>query len=147
MIIGNRDLKLMLESQMLMQNNDDLKISPASIDLRLAGEFINEAGRTVHEKSYLLTPRSAVKVLTKEKLDLPEDVAGLVKLRSTLGRNWINMLNAGWVDPGFKGPLSLTLENINNLTEYNLNKNDRFAQIIFFRVAGCDEKYKGQYQA
>lgn len=82
---------------------------------------------------------------TKERIELPNNIAAKVFGRSSLGRWGIQITNAGWIDPGFRGNLTLQLYNQSPYT-FNLRNIDRIAQLIFFEAGETEKGYNGKYQ-
>ena len=56
-----------------------------------------------------LQPGQMMFVITKEELNLPLDICATVLSRNNLARKGILALNAGHVDPGFRGPIVIRL--------------------------------------
>ncbi len=56
-----------------------------------------------------------------------------LKLKSTLGRLWINHSLAGWCDPGFQGQITLELQNLGPVP-FVLDAGRRIAQLIFIAM-------------
>jgi len=104
---------------------------PASYDLRVGGDFV-------------LPPGVCTLVHTIERVELPPDLAATLRCRSTYGRMGV-VLTAGFVDPGFRGQLTLCLVNMSQ-EHLTIRKNDRVAQIVFFQVTDGDHGYDGKYQ-
>ena len=104
---------------------------PASYDLRAAEETC--------------LSRSVCTLLpTLEWVELPMDLPGTLRLRSSFGRRGA-LLGAGFVDPGFRGQLTLCLTNMGP-EEMIVHKNDRVAQMILHEVRNGDRTYAGRYQ-
>jgi dCTP deaminase len=103
---------------------------PASYDLRAASDMSLVQGKCT------LVP-------TLEWVELPKDLAGTLRCRSSFGRKGV-LLGAGFVDPGFRGQLTLCLTNMGN--DLVVRKNDRIVQLILHEVRGGDEGYSGRYQ-
>ena len=61
--------------------------------------------------SYILPGNSFVLARTREVVDLPDDLTAFVEGRSSIGRLGLFIQNAGWVDPGFRGSITLELYN------------------------------------
>ena len=90
---------------------------------------------------------------TREYVRIPRDVACDLKLKSTLGRLWINHSLAGWCDPGFEGNITLELQNL-GLEPFVLEAGRRIAQLIFVAMEsepeiaygepGSSSHYQGQ---
>ena len=70
---------------------------------------------------------------TLEYVRIPRTVACDLKLKSTLGRLWINHSLAGWCDPGFEGNITLELQNLGP-TPFVLEAGRRIAQLIFIAM-------------
>jgi len=104
---------------------------PASYDLRAASDM------TLPRGTCTLVP-------TLEWIELPMDLAGTLRCRSSFGRRGV-LLGAGFVDPGFRGQLTLCLTNLGN-EEITLHKNDRVVQMILHEVRNSDTVYAGRYQ-
>lgn len=104
---------------------------PASYDLRAAGEI-------------RLTCGTCTLLPTLERVELPMDLAGTIRCRSSFGRRGV-LLGAGFVDPGFRGQLTLCLTNMGK-EEILVSKNDRVAQMILHEVRNPGTCYSGRYQ-
>ncbi|UOY10279.1 hypothetical protein [Methanonatronarchaeum sp. AMET6-2] len=83
------------EGELLIEPFSDCCLQPASYDLRV-------------DQDYVLRGHCLVSSL--ETVGLPMDVAGLVRMRSTFGREGV-FLSGGYIDPGYKGDITLCLFN------------------------------------
>ncbi|MCP1662971.1 MAG: dCTP deaminase [Methanocalculus sp. MSAO_Arc1] len=106
-------------------------LQPASYDLRVADEALLIRGQCN------LVP-------TLEWVELPSDIAATLRTRSSFGRRGI-LLGAGYVDPGFRGQLTLCCTNMGT-DDILVAEGDRIVQMIFHAVDGGDEVYTGRYQ-
>ncbi|MBQ1433437.1 MAG: dCTP deaminase, partial [Ruminococcus sp.] len=128
MILSDKTIKRMIEEKSLViEPVDDEQIQPASVDIRLGNTFSvvedtssgiitlgDEIGyKTITADKYLIMPGQFVLATTKEYFELPDDLTAFVEGRSSLGRMGLFIQNAGWVDPGFKGEITLELFNAN----------------------------------
>jgi dCTP deaminase len=104
---------------------------PASYDLRAAEDTHLKKGHCT------LIP-------TLEWVELPKDLAGTLRCRSSFGRRGV-LLGAGFVDPGFHGQLTLCLTNFGN-DDILITKNERVVQMIFHEVRESSLCYSGRYQ-
>ena len=104
---------------------------PASYDLRSAEDTVLERG-------------CCVLVASLERVELPADIAATMRCRSSFGRKGV-LLGGGFVDPGFRGQLTMSLTNMGK-EEVIVKKNDRIVQIVFQEVCGSGLMYKGRYQ-
>ena len=104
---------------------------PASYDLRAAGD--------IH-----LPKGTCTLVPSLEWVELPKDLAGTLRCRSSFGRRGI-LLGAGFIDPGFHGQLTLCLSNLGS-DDIIIRKNDRVVQMILHEVMESNQSYSGRYQ-
>jgi dCTP deaminase len=104
---------------------------PASYDLRAASEMVLPHG-------------TCTLVPTTEWVELPMDLAGTLMCRSSIGRRGV-LLGAGYVDPGFRGQLTLCLTNMGR-DDIPLRKDDRIVQMILHEVREGCHAYSGRYQ-
>ena len=148
------------EKTLIVEPIEKEQIQPASIDIRLGNTFSivedtstgiinleNEIKyKTITSDSYILLPNQFVLATTMEYFDLPDDLTAFVEGRSSLGRMGLFIQNAGWVDPGFKGEITLELYNANRCA-IELKAGRRVGQLVFAKM---DETalnpYNGKYQ-
>lgn len=104
---------------------------PASYDLRIAEDII-------------LPPALCTLVHSLEWVELPANLAATLRCRSSFGRRGV-LVTAGYVDPGFRGQLTLGLINMGT-DHIALRKNDRVVQVIFHEVCEGAGIYEGRYQ-
>lgn len=136
-------------------------IQPASIDIRLGDNFLkpseyagcsnyNTFDKPVrYDKfvgSYLLHPHEFVLATTVEFIKLPNYLTAFVEGRSSIGRMGLFIQNAGWVDPGFEGQITLELYNASEVPIL-LQPFTRVGQLVFCKMdSDCDNPYRGKYQ-
>lgn len=104
---------------------------PASYDLRAADDTLLPRG-------------TCTLVPSLEWVELPPDVAGTLRCRSSFGRRGV-LMGAGFVDPGFRGQLTLCLTNMGS-EDIGMHKNDRIVQMILHEVRNGNQRYSGRYQ-
>ncbi len=104
---------------------------PASYDLRSAVDII-------------LPRMTSTLVPSLEWVELPPDIAGTLRSRSSFGRRGV-LLGGGFVDPGFRGQLTLCLTNTGS-EDIPVQKNERIVQMILHEVRNGSERYDGRYQ-
>jgi dCTP deaminase len=102
--------------------------------------------KTIKSDKYLLLPGQFVLATTMEYISLPNNLTAFVEGRSSLGRMGLFIQNAGWVDPGFEGEITLELFNANRCA-IELQSGRRVGQLVF---AAMDDAalnpYNGKYQ-
>lgn len=138
----------------------DRQIQPASIDLTLGNSFRKQKPQVMrlgrkpvkysHEirvsrgKAFLLMPKSFVLATTREIVGIPENMAAMVANRSSIGRTGLFIENAGWVDPGFRGQITLELYNASWWPMY-IYPDQRICQMVFGYLDQEADAYSGKY--
>lgn len=161
MILSDKAIMSLLQKGTLsITPLQDNQIQPASVDIRLGNTFsIVEDSSTailtlseeilykkIRAEKYLLMPGQFVLATTMEYIKLPNNLTAFVEGRSSLGRMGLFIQNAGWVDPGFSGEITLELFNANRCA-IELQTGRRIGQLVF---AQMDQEalhpYRGKYQ-
>lgn len=161
MILSDKTiLKMIEEGTLKISPLDEGQVQPASVDIRLGNTFSivedspsgiitleNEIKyKTITTDTYILLPNQFVLATTMEYFDLPNDLTAFVEGRSSLGRMGLFIQNAGWVDPGFKGEITLELYNANRCA-IELKAGRRVGQLVFAKMDGeALNPYNGKYQ-
>lgn len=161
MILSDKTIfKMLKEKSLVIEPVDDDQIQPASVDIRLGNTFSivddTPSGiitmdnkieyKTITADSYLILPGQFVLATTMEYFELPDDLTAFVEGRSSLGRMGLFIQNAGWVDPGFKGEITLELFNANRCA-IELKSGRRVGQLVFAQMDDTALRpYNGKYQ-
>ena len=161
MILSDKTILSMLENKTLrIEPLTNEQIQPASVDIRLGNTFSivddtpssvitleNEIKyKTITTDSFLIMPGQFVLATTMEYFELPDDLTAFVEGRSSLGRMGLFIQNAGWVDPGFKGEITLELFNANKCA-IELKAGRRVGQLVFAKMDDhALNPYNGKYQ-
>jgi dCTP deaminase len=161
MVLSDKTIRKLLEQKVLeISPLEDLQIQSASVDIRLGTTFtivedsyssvIQMSGeiqyKTIQSDKYLLMPGQFVLATTMEYFKLPNDMTAFVEGRSSIGRLGLFIQNAGWVDPGFEGEITLELFNANRCA-IELQAGRRIGQLVFAQLDQEVEKpYCGKYQ-
>src|SRR6056297_3228252 len=161
MIISDKSIKKLIEEDTLViEPFEEYLVQPASIDLRLGTNYLKidenqmEVMTLKDKLNYnkidsdeiVIPPNSFLLATTKEYIDLPDYLTAFVEGRSSIGRMGLFIQNAGWVDPGFSGQITLELYNANRLP-IKLYSGRRICQLVFAKMdkaASCP--YQGKYQ-
>lgn len=96
------------------------------------------------DKEYILKPGELVLMETIEKVNMPDDIQGMVAPRSTLLRCGIQLLSTQ-IDPGYAGALTFALKNLSD-EPFTLELGARVAKLFFFTVEGKAHSYRGQWK-
>jgi dCTP deaminase len=128
------------------------QINPASYDVTIGNHWIcpTREPEEFTADSIVLFPGEVVLATTQEYVKLPRDVVADLKLKSTLGRLWLNHSLSGWIDCNFQGQITLELQNLGPYPR-KLNAGMRSAQLVFMGMesppeVAYGEKGKGNYQ-
>lgn len=161
MILSDNTIyKMIQNSELKITPLENEQIQPASVDIRLGNTFcVVEDSPTgiitmdseikykiIESDTYILLPNQFVLATTMEYFELPDDLTAFVEGRSSLGRMGLFIQNAGWVDPGFKGEITLELYNANRCA-IELKAGRRVGQLVFAKMdAAALNPYNGKYQ-
>lgn len=151
---------MLKEKTLIIEPVEEEQIQPASVDIRLGDTFSivedspngiitmqNEITyKTIQTDRYILLPGQFVLATTLEYFVMPNDLTAFVEGRSSLGRMGLFIQNAGWVDPGFEGEITLELFNANRCA-IELQPGRRVGQLVFAQLDDTAlNPYKGKYQ-
>lgn len=161
MILSDRAIMALLqEGTLSISPLKEQQIQPASVDIRLGDTFSivedssapiltlsqEMAYKEIRAEKYLLMPGQFVLATTMEYIRLPDDLTAFVEGRSSLGRMGLFIQNAGWVDPGFSGEITLELFNANRCA-IELQAGRRIGQLVFAQMDQTAlHPYRGKYQ-
>ncbi|CAB4995749.1 unannotated protein [freshwater metagenome] len=136
MLLSDRDIRSEISSgRVLVEPFEPGMIQPSSVDVRLDRFFRvfenhkysvidpsieqSELTREVEvadDEFFILHPGEFVLASTYEVITLPDDIAGRLEGKSSLGRlGLLTHSTAGFIDPGFSGHITLELSNVANL--------------------------------
>jgi dCTP deaminase len=116
---------------------------PFYIDVKQSQDDLNEVVEIEGEEPFFLNPGEFVLGSTLESLTLPDDVVARLEGKSSLGR--IGLLihsTAGYVDPGWRGHLTLELSNVAKLP-VTLYYGMKIGQISFLRLSSAVDRVYG----
>ena len=174
MVLSDHTIKEELEKgRIVIDPLDPADIQPASVDLRLDRQILvfsnsrrphidvrmgmddlTETVRIDDEIPFILHPGEFVLGSTLEHIELPDDLVARLEGKSSLGRiGLVIHSTAGFVDPGWKGHLTLELSNLARLP-ITLYYGMKIGQISYLRLTtpadrlygseGLGSKYQGQ---
>ena len=136
MLLSDRDIKAEISAgRVKVEPFDGAMIQPSSVDVRLdrffrvfenhkysvidpsieQSDLTREVAVEANEE-FILHPGEFVLASTYEVITLPDDIAGRLEGKSSLGRlGLLTHSTAGFIDPGFSGHITLELSNVANL--------------------------------
>ena len=131
----------------VFENHKYSVIDPSTEQAELTREVIAEG-----DEPFILHPGEFVLASTYEVITLPDDIAGRLEGKSSLGRlGLLTHSTAGFIDPGFSGHITLELSNVANLP-VKLFPGMKIGQLCVIKLSSPaehpygSEKYGSRYQ-
>jgi dCTP deaminase len=144
-VLADHDIIAAQKSGPIIDPFDEACVQPASYDVHLGDSFRKYRSvrtidpqdsstistREILSNSLIIKPGEFFLGSTQEKIDIPGNIVARVEGKSSLGRiGLIVHATAGFIDPGFKGILTLELYNC-NAAPIQLRAGMKIAQISF----------------
>ena len=172
MLLSDRDIRAEIAANRVgVEPFDEVMIQPSSVDVRLDKFFrvfenhkysvidpSTEQAELTREviaegdEPFILHPGEFVLASTYEVITLPDDIAGRLEGKSSLGRlGLLTHSTAGFIDPGFSGHITLELSNVANLP-VKLFPGMKIGQLCLIKLSSPaehpygSEKYGSRYQ-
>ena len=163
MLLSDRDIRAELAAgRVVLEPFDPGMVQPSSVDVRLDKYFrVFENHRYPHidpaeeqpeltrmvepndGEPFILHPGEFVLASTYEVVTLPDDVAGRLEGKSSLGRlGLLTHSTAGFIDPGFSGHVTLELSNVATLP-IKLWPGMKIGQLCLIRLSSPAEQPYG----
>ena len=170
-VLSDKDLRELIEDEgaVVTENGPDmdldLQLGPSSLDLRLGYEFgvletrkvkaidtqrmdtysdIKERKTADTDTGMVVHPGEFVLGTTLETLDVPSDLVARIEGRSSYARlGLIPHAAAGFVDPGFRGQITLEIQNLGNVP-ITIYPEDRICQVVFETMTSEAENPYGE---
>jgi dCTP deaminase len=162
-VLSDRDIRAAMEAgRVRIDPYDPTCLQPSSVDLHLDADFrvfrnnrypyidvrapqpdLTELVSIAEDEQFILHPNEFVLGQTLEWVELPDDLVARLEGKSSLGRLGLLIHStAGYVDPGWKGNLTLELSNVANLP-IALYRGMKIGQISFFEMSSPVERPYG----
>ncbi len=162
-VLSDRDIRGALQAgRVRIDPYDPTCLQPSSVDLHLDRDFrvfrnnryayidvrtsqpdLTEIVSIEGDDPFILHPGEFVLGQTLEWVELPDDLVARLEGKSSLGRLGLLIHStAGYVDPGWKGNLTLELSNVANLP-IALYFGMKIGQISFFKMSSPVERPYG----
>jgi len=172
MLMSDRDIRASIEAgEIGLEPLEMSLLQPSSFDVRLDRFFrlfdnhkyayidpaedqsdLTQLVEVDPKEAFILHPGEFVLGSTYEFVTLPDNIAARLEGKSSLGRlGLLTHSTAGFVDPGFKGHVTLELANVSNLP-IKLWPGMKVGQLCFFQLSSPSEtpygseKYNNRYQ-
>lgn len=141
MILSDIDIQQAIEEGLLeIEPLEKYQIQPASVDLTLGSELLSLTPQIIdfekplkykEKREFSLQPDEFVLGTTREMITVSDNIVGILYGRSSVGRAGLTVENAGVIDPGFKGQITLELQNFSD-KKMILKEGMRICQIMFY---------------
>ena len=136
MLLSDRDIRAEITAgRVKVEPFTEAMVQPSSVDVRLDRFFrvfenhkysvidpsteqpeLTREVAVPADEFFILHPGEFVLASTYEVITLPDDIAGRLEGKSSLGRlGLLTHSTAGFIDPGFSGHITLELSNVANL--------------------------------
>lgn len=112
-------------------NGKSAGVSVAGYDIRI-------------KETVTLAPGDFSLASTVERFDMPTDILGLVKNKSSWARVGLNVFETV-IEPGWNGFLTIEMVNLSKFTVH-IKAGDPIAQVLFFETDEDTVGYSGKYQ-
>jgi dCTP deaminase len=108
------------------------------------------------EYGFTIEPNEFILASSREIFNLPNNISAEYKLKSSMARNGLDHLNAGWCDAGWNGSkLTLEFKNVTQKHLLTIETGMKCGQVVFFRHAAVPDfasyaakgRYNGQAEA
>lgn len=160
MILCDREIELLCfdDEPMVDPLNTD-KLQPASLDICLghsAKLLIEDPSLTkctykdidltkyTKENPYLFKPGQRLLVSSLESFNIPPNVCGIIKMKSSAGGKYIDCINSGFIDPGFNNA-TLTIQLINqSFCDFPIYPGLSIVQVIFYWLGQTPKRNYGE---
>jgi dCTP deaminase len=171
-LLSDRDIRAEITAgRVKVEPFTEAMVQPSSVDVRLdrffrvfenhkysvidpsteQPELTREVAVTADE-FFILHPGEFVLASTYEVITLPDDIAGRLEGKSSLGRlGLLTHSTAGFIDPGFSGHITLELSNVANLP-VKLFPGMKIGQLCLIKLSSPAEHpygsavYRSRYQ-
>lgn len=154
LIFNGQELRALHEQGVILKF-EDRATNTASLDIHLGKTILierySETARPISyrrreklpmdeidisQKPYVMRPGEFILAHSIEVFDFSDDLSALLRIKSSQGRIGFEHLDAGWVDPGFAGSLTLEYKNMLQFNSFEIQYGDPIGQLVFF---GIDE--------
>ena len=159
MILADCDIKKALELKKILIKpsiNYKTQLGSCTVDLRLGSSFrifrhsstpildprnseslkdVTEELKIEDNRAFILHPGEFTLAVTKEHVELPDDISGQLEGRSSIGRMGVVIHStAGNIDAGFKGKITLELANMGRIP-VKLYPGMRICALVFHQLS------------
>lgn len=151
MILNDIKIVEQITSNKIIEPYQEDNVNPASYDLCLSGvQSINFKDQHIEDSieqdgQIIILPGESFLAATVEIINLPNNITGEIVNKSSTGRKGLFLASSGWVDPGFRGQLTVAMKN-ETMKPIILKYGQQLWQLILAECEPAGEVYKGHYQ-
>src|ERR1019366_144724 len=154
MILSDGEIQKRVVSQKLIESHDSKQIKYCGCELTLGKAVAAKSGEVLSDMHkprnwfsnlrttqhcFVIEPSETKILVTKEKLNMPEDLCATYGQLNRLANKGLMILNTSIVEPGYSGPLSCVLVNFSS-QKHALSPGDPIAKLTFHQVCGVPKK-------
>lgn len=162
--MSDRDIRVALqrlENPLIVDPGfDPQRLQPASLELTLGAEYLIDGGSTMNAAGQVIGygmvegsmvdrghvtiyPQDFMLATTVERVCIPTDLVAQVNGKSSLARQGLIVhTTAGFIDPGFRGQITLELKNLSR-RPITLLPGMPICQLVFFQMTSPSERPYG----
>ncbi len=118
-------------------------LGPGRVDFSNKERIVPETEEIKWKEDEVFLEKGVYKIRSKERVELPSDIMGIARPRSTVLRCGSTVQTGVW-DAGFKGKSEFLL--IVGDNGLKLKKFARVIQIVFFKINKVEKEYDGIYK-
>ena len=160
MILGKKEiLEKIKDKKLIIKPLNKNQINAVSIDLTLDNKFrifekkdlikldsdYKKFSHVVKKNFLILQPGDFVLGITKERIKMPENIAGFLEGRSRYARLGIAIhVTSSLIQPGVNNKQVLEIKNLGN-SDILLKAGTRICQLVLMKIQGNDS-YKGKFK-
>lgn len=153
-VLADHEIEQELKLGRLIIEPKPKRINPASVELTLGREIVYLKRTLTNEidlkkkfpedmverfmmdpkKGFSIKPGEHYLATTEELIELPADLTMMVLGKSTIGRIGLVPVTAGYIDPGFRGQITLEIYNVSH-TPVIIYPGMFFAQGVILRMS------------
>lgn len=154
MILSSTTLRqLISKGELIINGPQPLNIQPASIEMHLSNRVVRRVGRTdqaaedYKDGSHIsIRPGEFILASTQETVRIPATLVGQVEGKSSWARRGLLVhVTAGFIDPGFRGTITLEIVNLSSVNIYP-RVGQRIAQLAVHRLDSEPEYLYGSLE-
>ena len=127
MILSSTTLRQLIDKgELIINGPQPLNVQPASIEMHLSNRVVRGIGRTTQAAEdyqdgapISIRPGEFILASTQETIGIPATLVGQVEGKSSWARRGLLVhVTAGFIDPGFRGAITLEIVNLSSVAIY-----------------------------